>query len=448
MTTLQKLMWLKKATGGTPTWAWETVTGTPPLTLSGAIAKRLKFLQQTGAVSYTGTPTPASPVDFLFNNGHFRLVDNELPSGFKRITGIKFDGDCWFDTGRHLFGSDEVTITLDDTVSTGQNVFGAYSGTAAGTKNFSFYVYGGGSSNGSYLRYGEQLVRPKFGSGKRTLTISGTGTTGFATDVTITPDTFETEANAYIGMLPNSSSAAYTGTVVGSVLISDRLEFIPCERTADGVVGYYERINGVFIEPSGTGTPVKGAYDYSKSHVETSGPNEVISLAGNTATVEDLLAIVGYADTQNILSGHVVRRVGFKVFDGTETFQNGTNGYITEAVQNQKDASYVPLCTHFSGTASAPARDSETVRFYRTSGGTGRIYFAPNLTTFPTVADFTAWLKAQHDAGTPVIVLYALDEEQTETVAAQTLSTAEGSNTLAVTQGTSGPMTVTYAKSL
>ena len=125
MTTLQKLMWLKKATGGTPTWAWETVTGTPPLTLSGAIAKRLKFLQQTGAVSYTGTPTPASPVDFLFNNGHFRLVDNELPSGFKRITGIKFDGDCWFDTGRHLFGSDGSMSTaggrvmghISDTVS-------------------------------------------------------------------------------------------------------------------------------------------------------------------------------------------------------------------------------------------------------------------------------------------------------------------------------------------
>lgn len=178
-----------------------------------------------------------------------------LPDGYESIIGIKFDGDFWYDTGEKMNGNDDVTMTLANTSSTGQNVFGSYNGTAEGRVNFSLFIYGGNSTSSSYFRYGEQLARPKLGSNERTITFGKSGTSGFATDVSVTPTTFETPANTYIGMLPNSTSPAYTGNIIGNILISNRLKYVPCKRVSDGVIGYYEILKGTFIEPSGSGTP-------------------------------------------------------------------------------------------------------------------------------------------------------------------------------------------------
>ena len=179
----------------------------------------------------------------------------DLPEEYTRLVSITFDGDVWYETGEVMTGNDDVTLTLANTVSTGQNVFGSYNGTTAGAKNFSLYLYGGGSTSNCYLRYGEQLLRPRYGSGKRTITFGKSGTSGFLTDVTATPETFTTDAQAYIGMLPNSSSPAYTGTIVGEIHVGTRLQWVPCKREADGVIGYYEMTKRKFIEPSGSGTP-------------------------------------------------------------------------------------------------------------------------------------------------------------------------------------------------
>lgn len=186
---------------------------------------------------------------------------SEPPSGYKRLLDIIFDGDFYYDTGETLTGDDDVTMTLDNTVSTGQNVFGAYNGTGAGIKNFSFYLYGGGSTSNCYLRYGGQLLRPRYGSGQKTISFGMSGTSGFSTNVAApTPETFTTISTAYIGMLPNSTSPAYTGTIVGEISVGTRLKWIPVERESDNVIGYYEIINGVFIGPTGTGTPTTSGY--------------------------------------------------------------------------------------------------------------------------------------------------------------------------------------------
>lgn len=184
----------------------------------------------------------------------------ELPAEYKRLVGIRFDGDVWYETGEALTGADNVTMTLDNTASQGQNVFGSYNGTSASARNFSLFIYGNGGTSNSYFRYGEQLLRPRYGTGERTITFGKSGTDGFAIDATATPDTFETPANAYIGMLPNSTSPAYTGDIKGNIFAGTRLKWIPCERASDGVIGYYEAIKGNFIEPSGTGTPTSLGY--------------------------------------------------------------------------------------------------------------------------------------------------------------------------------------------
>lgn len=430
--------------GSEPEITWKTISGTAPLSLSDAVAYPLNSLIQEGKITQSDKPTMYSPKDITCNNGVLQLVDSELPSGYKRIASIKFDGDFWYDTGEQLHGSDDVTLTLTNTSSGGQNVFGSYNGTSSGTKNFSLYLYGGGSSSKCYLRYGDQLVRPQYGSGERTLTFGASGTNGFLVDVTVTPDTFTTEASAYIGMLPNSTSPAYTGTIVGNILVGTRLKYVPCERVSDGAVGYYEMVKGSFIAPSGTGTPTKGAYDYSVSHGAVVGTPEVLTLGTQTASAADLYALqVGdYYDTQDIISGTVTRNVGIKMFDGTENFTM-IGGAPSYADLVNPDVNCTPVCTHFNGVA--PSADPKTGDIKFTSG---RLTFVNSSIPFPA-DEFKTWVGEQYAAGTPLIVLYALATPVTERVKGQNLVTAEGSNTVSVTANVSDiKLTAEYAQAV
>lgn len=309
-------------TGGTVTP--ETVTGISPLSLVNAVAGNIQALYRYGNCVQNGTPSSSNPVDISCNNGVLTIIDDELPTGYKRIESIDFDGGFHYITGEKLYGSDEITITLDDTASGGQNVFGSYSGTASGRKNYSLYIYGGGSSTSSYLRYGETLYRPKYGDGKRTLVYGPNGASGFSTDISMTPEEFETDDVAWIGMLPNSSSPHFTGTIVGNILIGNRLKYIPCERVSDGTIGYYEPNTSVFLEPAGNGTPTKGAYDLTHSHVEVVGTPETVTItasgaASQTFTVEDLLGVGGYKDMEEVVSGVVTRKCAVCLYDGTQT---------------------------------------------------------------------------------------------------------------------------------
>lgn len=298
----------------------KTITGTPPLSLANAINGNINSLIQYGKCTTSGGDT-------YCNNGKLVAVDDELPIGYRRIVSIKFDGDFWYELGEALTGEDDVTMTLDNTVSTGQNVFGSYNGTASGRKNFSLFIYGSNSTSGSYLRYGEQLVRPKLGSGERTITFGKSGTSGFQTDVTVTSEEFTTPANAYIGMLPNSSSPAYTGSIIGNVLVGTRLKYIPCERVSDSEIGYYEAVSGEFIEKTGTGVPTKGAYDTSHLNVLVvdGTPEELtVSAVGQTtqtASVANLFATGSVADEQDIISGVIVRNTEVVVSNGVITIQ-------------------------------------------------------------------------------------------------------------------------------
>lgn len=425
-------MWANAGPAGTET----TVEGEAPITLANAVRGAIKSLIQYGQCYHATTPTPDAPVDIVCNNGTLKMVDDELPLAYKRITGIKFDGDFWYDTGEVLYGDDAVTMTLANTATSGQNVFGSYNGTSSGTKNFSLFIYGGGSNSNSYYRYGTQLLRPKFGSNERTITISGNGTEGFTTDVTATPDTFVTEANAYIGMLPNSSSAAYTGSIMGSIDVVNnsqlRLRWIPCERQSDGAVGYYEIKSGTFLEQVGTGAPVKGGYDTSHMTVlAVVGTPEVLSVAGQTASVPNLFGVDNRQDWVDIISGEINRTCGVLVLDGTEDWQAPQDeSYFTLAniepagpIPTRAPVNKKPISTHF------PHATASGVPYLRVSGDSLEFYYDDE---FSDLAVFKAWLAAQYAAGTPVILVYKLNEDYSEQVTPQKLQLAEGSNTVSV----------------
>ena len=188
------------------------------------------------------------------------LGDGELPVAYKRLQDIYFDGNCYYETDQKLYGNDVITLTLQADSGGGQNIFGAYSGTGAGNINLSLYIYATNSSQ-SYFRYGTTLLRPTLGTGQRTITIGGGGSTdGFLRDVTYDADEFETTDTAQIGALPNSSSPKFTGYLYGNITIGNRLKYIPCERVADGAIGYYEVFSKKFLENQGTGTPTTSGY--------------------------------------------------------------------------------------------------------------------------------------------------------------------------------------------
>ncbi|MBO4622368.1 MAG: hypothetical protein J5691_00640 [Bacilli bacterium] len=149
--------------------------------------------------------------------------------------------------------------------------------------------------------------------------------------------------------------------------------------------------------------------------------------------VQSLFGFGDYVDTQDLISGIVNRKIGVKVFDGTETFINGTNGWISEtAITDQINANYIPFCTHFVGTDNTPAANSNTVRVYRTSQNVGRIYFGVDKTLpeFATNTAFQQWMADQYAAGTPIIVAYALNTPVTETVEGQYVGLTAGNSDL------------------
>ena len=531
-----------------------------PLSLPDAVANSLSYVKAYGGLEQNGTPTPTSPVNIVCNNGTLKVKDSELPVGYKRLTGITYDANTYYETNEKLYGSDTLTIRLSNTKTAGQNVIGAYSGTGDDARNFSLYIYGNGSTSNSYLRHGTKLGRPRYGTGTRTLVMGPSGTDGFLTDVTYDAEDFETTDTFRIGALPNSSSPRYDGNIIGNITVSNRLKYIPCERVSDGEIGYYETFTGVFLENQGSGTPVSMGYDtsymtevYADGTVETVSviPNErenhfvqyinaylkgstrsIVAYNGNSvvtfdcevgktyccinramsgssttvnigysdtipttgyvyakndfeatiivdgsykttglvftakkryatfifrydndssqnptsmleqmifyetskaqsATCEPLLAVGDYTDVQSILDGVITRNVGIKIFDGTEDWTAhtvaGTYRYRLDGKLLEKSLFFSTHFVYSSATSTGLANGEMMC-----GAASPNIYVCKTDTV--SLDDFKAWLAAQYNAGTPVIVIYPLAEPTTESVTGQTLQVQTGDNTLEITQ--------------
>lgn len=252
--------------GWTPTYTKE-VTGNWYIDLTDAVVNKLLELKAYWWCEQASTPTPTTPVDIKCNNWVLKVKDKELPVWYVRIASIELDGNTYYDTNEKLYWSDTISMKLDQSWSGWRNIFGAY---RASWPNYSFYWYNTATWQ-AYLRYGDTLYRPTIWTGIRTLKFWPWTTTGFATNVTITADTFESADTAYIGALPNSSSPKYEWKFIWNVEVTDtngtRLKWIPCKRKSDGVIWYYEVVNWNFLEPSGSGTPTAWAEDYSNIEV-------------------------------------------------------------------------------------------------------------------------------------------------------------------------------------
>lgn len=156
---------------------------------------------------------------------------------------------------------------------------------------------------------------------------------------------------------------------------------------------------------------------------------------GGTATAEMLLKVGNYTDEQEILSGAVTRKVGVKVFDGSETITISSSGAMISQIPGVAiGATNNPINTHFALETSPTSLTVGKQRF----GASGTQIYSANYYMKPltstTVSNFKQWLAQQYAAGTPVIVVYPLATPTAESVAGQTLQVTDGDNVLEITQ--------------
>ena len=433
-----------------------TVTGVSPLVLAAALHKPIKSLVQSGKCAQATTPSPSSPVDIYCNNGKLVMVDDELPAAYKRVLGFACNNNSmWQISGFKLKGSDTVRISFSITAAC--NVFGCYQGTDA-TDNYDLYV--STTSNSKYLRYGSGTYLSYWSSsnlGARfDCVFTPTGTQGMPEDSTWTAKTFTSANDLLIGSTTTTgTSAKMKGSFYGDIIVDGRLHLIPCERLSDNVLGYYDTVSETFYPPyTGFDGAVSLGYDGSHYSLAVVGTDEVISITASgadtqTASAPDLFAVGDYADEVELISGAVTRKCRVVVFDGAENNWsadfNTASGTIARFYMNGfgvgASGRTRVLCTHFKyGTNNA-----DGVCFIAASG---HIFFERLIADgFDTKEKWLAYLAAQYAAGTPVIVIYPLAEETTESVTPQALHTNAGDNTIIVTAEVAGiPLSATYIK--
>ena len=199
-------------------------------------------------------------------------------------------------------------------------------------------------------------------------------------------------------------------------------------------------------------------WDKTNNVLYTDGTPEEIQLTGGTqgtvytASVEMLLAIGDYIDTQDIISGAISRNVGVKVFDGTETFTTAvlTNCWaLSTPLGVGAPTSRRVYCTHFNSADTLPSAGNRQgyALIGLTDGSTNYTIGFGATSAYSTETAFKNWLAAQYAAGTPVIVVYPLTVPTTASVTAQPINTFKGNNNVFTTANVSSPQaTITYQK--
>ena len=232
-----------------------------------------------------------------------------------------------------------------------------------------------------------------------------------------------------INLFGNNPFSSVNGSVVlyafsikdNGVLVRN---FVPVKRNSDGEIGMYDTVNGTFYANAGSGTFISGPVVYR----------------GGTATCENLLSVADYTDVQEVLSGNITRKVGIKVLDGTESwnYYSVTQGalfriQIADSVSGAKNDLRV-LCNGYQ-VVGTQLRTSGTL----SGSATNYDFINDDYTTLDT---WKTYLTNQYNAGTPVIIVYPLATETTESVTAQTLTTEEGDNTITITQASISGLTM------
>lgn len=160
---------------------------------------------------------------------------------------------------------------------------------------------------------------------------------------------------------------------------------------------------------------------------------------------EDLLKLGDYQDVQEIMSGVVTRKIGIKVFDGSESWGTAYTGFFNITSSNHI-ASAPARCNYFQGvtTGTIPSAEERINKVWLDSDWIG----LGARTKFSTVDAFKQYLAQQYAMGTPVIIVYPLADSVEETIESRDVFITSGTNTIERNSKyvSSGDITVKYKK--
>ena len=504
---LKKLIWQFRVIAQGAAVVWQTITGNCPLTLLDCAARALQSLTQYGLCSQASTPTPASPVDIVCNNGVVKASANLLdpttvedenkyisstngtlgtpsPSGgtFRHSDFIRIVGGEDYYFGQTYYKASSAGIAWY--ASADQSTFiSGVNGMAMGTAD----MIATAPSNAQYLRFSIRTdvgydtdwehtvyvckngVKSEFrpygevyvDGTPEVLTVSGINLCnpdyyqgdGWYVGANNTVTTANANGTLLFPCKPNTTySWWHTAGPGGCRAFELPTDTVTVGQEAYWAVGNPAYNNANVVKKYTTSADAKllcvlfgrdaeavgrtieaqlADFMLVEGDIATATAYEPYS-APQTATAPNLFAVGDYADTAELIHGLLTHKVGVKVFDGTEDWQkqSGSCRYYIDISDASTDNAYIPICTHFKGViGSTPWANINNGEFKHSSNGY-QFYFQND--DCATASDFSARLVAQYAAGTPVIMVYPLAEETTESVTAQPLSTANGTNTVAV----------------
>jgi len=472
--TLKKLIWLHILQGASA--IIKTVTGTSPLVLDNAVNKAIKRLVQYGKCATVDG-------DIYCNNGKLVAVDDELPSGYKRLLDVTTNGNLRYVSNVHITGADTLRFTYK---SSPGNLVGSYHDADA-DDNYSYYPTA--SATAKYARYNGQTGGSSSATGTEyTIEMSPTGIEGTRNPSSFTPSTFTASIPFCIFATSPTGTPMSSATIYGSIEISgsQSVKFIPCERESDGAIGYYETLNGEFLVPQGDGEATTSGYDTTHLVPRVVGTPEVLTVSGkNLLDPATSNIVIGEYYLGNGTSSNSVNnwRTGLIPVIGGKTYafwgrskadntisafnrinwftENGTNiSPRPSYTQDTVTVATAPSNAVFAGLSCSPYNSSATItketfdQFnWMFVEAAQEIPYQPYTAQTATVPDLFAvgdvkdeveiisgavTRRTEVSVANGVITISALAEPVTEQTTPQPLSTVEGTNTVSWTAEVSG----------
>lgn len=365
---------------GGPSYEQITTIGVDTLTIENAKANSITRLLVGGGCSQSGTPTPTAQKNILTSKGAIT---------YQHGTNLLEVKDANIVVGQYINNNGIVTVSLPNMffqrfIAVKANT--AYTLSASEELNYAnFMEY---DANGAFL--------------KRTLFGSSTVRAG----KTVT----------------HTMGASTAFVIIGSNVNSEKYPSI----TKEDVKG----IKWMFNEGSKA-----LAYQAYRGEIVCNGTDTLtINGEASNVSIQPLLGIGDYKDSQELVRGLVNRKVGIKVFDGSEEswYLSMSGDVYRYRYRFDDDCLYksgrstAMLCTHFKVLASGSTANG---CFLNGSSNAQYLFLIPQQTITDLEA-FKQYLAMEYAKGTPVTIVYPLANESHEQVTAQTISNPKGTVTI------------------
>lgn len=360
--------------GNVPQVTWEdyVASGADILRISNAKANSISSLIVEGGCSQSGTPTPTAPKTIVSNKGavSYGVLGNNL----LEVT------DANIVVGKYINNNGEVTTSLPNLyfqrfVSVKAST--AYTLSTSEALNYANFM--------EYDADGVFIKRTLYGSSS-------------------------TPAGKVVTHTMGASTAF---VIVGSNINATKYP----EVTKDNV----KAIKWMFCQGSSAKT-----YEAYRAGYSYGGQDTISIEGGSSATASLLLGVGDYADQQDIIKGVITRKVGIKVLDGFEDITKTSGVYLID-MGDKKATNDNVLCSHFAFIKKTSV-SSHTNNLTISSMANSKVTIRYNA--IADVESFRQFLHMEYAKGTPVIVVYPLASEKTETATPQSASNPKDAVTI------------------